>query len=727
MPASLSFPRPVAADSNRLWPVLALALSVCIGVVLTPQLVTPVLAVCAPDGVPGVDVNCTGTDTDGYEVPATGVLAIVVDSGALVTDTTGGPAPGIAVIDGSNGPVSSFLNNGSVVATINDHDGVFLPVVTTGDVVNNGTITGTGIGNGLTIGILQAGRLINRGTITGDGGFLSFNDIAAIENSGSFVGTDDDAITVLGTITSLVNNGLLMGDDDGVDAFDIGTLINSGTIIGVDDGVDADNGGGTGRLVLLINSGTIRGGDDNDFSDNGVAALHIVELINSGLIQGGGTPTTGYAIEQRGIGNTQLTLNAGSVIVGFIDLGNGANTLNIGQGLSLNSLFDGFFGPGDLPALGSVDGHLVAFTDATVPIDTRQIVAVDLSAFASFDDALDLLTRSIGQSLLRRPSPGTAPANQQLPAAFWPSRPARSLPFDAALVQPMEPRSHVWIDSYGSMRLANSDRVGGDFAHLLGGLIGGFDGRVGDATTIGAHAGFGAATATNDTDTQTVDYRSYFAGIQAQGAHGTVSWDASLTAGYNDYDANRQAANNLVVGGLETANASFGGWFVTPQLSVTRLADNPWRDVAWGDLLGSPQLEKALTLRYSGLFLDGYTETGTTNPLTASAHQIHLASTRASVAVPFTGHWADGASAEVKFIGGMEGSARLSDDTISGTLLGQRVTTSLQDDRIVGRVFTGMSAEYARQDLSIVGRAETSIDTTGSFDLSASLGIRIAF
>jgi hypothetical protein len=526
-------------DTHRLG-LAALAVCITFSILAMPlPFIGATLAwsACAPDLASGVDVTCTGTDTDGYDVPAGGIGNLVVEYGALVTDTTAGPiAPSFDfVIDGRSDAVASFTNNGTVEATFSRRAGVVLATITVGDFVNTGTIIGAFDFFGVSIGSLLNGGITNLGAIAGQGGLFVDSDTSSINNSGTITGggssgveidgsletfsntglvsgaeglvvQDDltsltnggtltgtvfEGVLVGGTIASLTNTGLIFGEDDAIEAHDITNLTNFGLISGDDDGIDVDGGGpdnnetsvishlvnhGTiqgnddgidvGTLTSLVNTGTIAGGTTDGLNNAGIAAAAITSIVNSGTISAGSPNDLGYAIEERGPlaaanENTSLTLNAGSILIGYVDLGGGTNTLNIGQGRSLNSTFDGDIALSTLPVLGNTNGALVAFLDTPGIPDERQIVAVDQSAFLGLDDALVALTAGIGQTVQGRQTalrsdPALGFANSFAAAEETSLAAFSDLDLDGA---PHLNPNRFWIEGFGAYRQDDGNRV----------------------------------------------------------------------------------------------------------------------------------------------------------------------------------------------------------------------------------------------------------------------------
>jgi hypothetical protein len=193
---------------------------------------------------------------------------------------------------------------------------------------NSGTITSSLSGASSTI-FLDIGKtmlsLTNSGTISSSASNNTFGAIhlsatsvlTTLTNTGTIT-SNEDAIFVNGTITTLTNSLTISGGTNSVvedggngivvnDSGLISNLTNSGTITGNQrDGIDQ-----LGTITLLTNSGTIRAlGFDGINNDNGAVAgqATISTLNNSGTIRG----------NRHGIGQddgliTSLT-NTGSII-----------------------------------------------------------------------------------------------------------------------------------------------------------------------------------------------------------------------------------------------------------------------------------------------------------------------------------------------------------------------------------------------------------------------------
>ncbi|CAN0562662.1 unnamed protein product, partial [Laminaria digitata] len=223
--------------------------------------------------------------------------------------------------------------------------------------------------------------LINSGNITSSSSdAIRADTISSLINSGSITSRDSIGIFVNDTISNLLNSGTITSNTNAIIGATISSLINNGTITGRLTGIVAG-----GDITSLTNSGII-----TSSTNYAIRADTITSLTNGGTITGGT-----YAIWENGAGNTQLTLLAGSVIEGDIDLGGGINMLSVGPGLSLATTIE------ELDAVGSTsDSPFV--TDVT-GVNTL-VVVVDPTSFGLTDERLADLTGGIFGVLSSRQS-----------------------------------------------------------------------------------------------------------------------------------------------------------------------------------------------------------------------------------------------------------------------------------------------------------------------------------
>jgi fibronectin-binding autotransporter adhesin len=271
-------------------------------------------------GVAGVDISSAG--------------GTIINRG-LITQSSEGFTDAAAIMNGGylyNQAAGTSAGAGVISGYAN---GVIGNGTTALDIVNNGTIIGTGVNvgpwtNGIILG--AAGGTITNGTgalINGaDGnGILSNNGGLVINNSGTISG---------GRYAIDSYNYLTMGSNLGV------SVTNSGTIAGGNGGIYA----GTG-YTTIHNTGLINGADGN-----GVEIEAAGSVYNTGIIAGTGSGIFGGtgAIDVSNFG--QIT---GSFVSG-VNLNAGGAVYNSGVGV-ISGVYDGVYiegGVGSVTNLGLI-------------------------------------------------------------------------------------------------------------------------------------------------------------------------------------------------------------------------------------------------------------------------------------------------------------------------------------------------------------------------------------
>ena len=268
----------------------------------------------------------------------------------------------------NNGPISSWINNGTVSGTDNSTDsgtGFFQYISTINSLVNNGTISGTN----------KAFYIYANGNID------SFANSASGVISGA--GLSDPAIYLNARISNLSNAGLIQGAFNGIHIGSVGyieVLNNSGTISGSDaKGIlnegyigtinnlnsgtisagnsDAGKSGisNSGTINTLYNSGNISIGDSagNGVYNNGTIAF----LTNSGNITAGVSPYFGVIYNDTS-GNIGTLNNSGFITVG----NNGNGIANYGTISSMTN--SGVITSGQLGAGLDSEGSIGSLTNS---------------------------------------------------------------------------------------------------------------------------------------------------------------------------------------------------------------------------------------------------------------------------------------------------------------------------------------------------------------------------
>lgn len=629
-----------------------------------------------------------------------------VDNGGRIT---GGTGSGIEVMSGL---IYDFDNLGTGVI-IGGADGI--NTGNTVDVVgmsNAGTIAGiTGAGISLSNGTLENFRNMAGGHVGGlTYGILVDNNgmISDLWNAGMIVGGESAVqVRTAGSFDGLTNmaGGLIHGGQFGVSAgtanltngMNAGTIsaessgaiggaalftentldgfTNTGLIENVGTGIQV-NGVSGGIITDFVNSGTINAASTGGASHAVLANGQLASLTNSGRIF---SDLTGFALLERLTGGTDLTLLPGSVIQGRIDIegdGAGANNLFVGKGLNLATTFES-----GLPDMIETHGALLE-TDAGAGL----VAVADPSALAAQDNALSNLTSAISgiwRGALDEPDAGTGPK--------------------------------IWAEGFGTVAQTRGTGASADVDHRFGGVVFGAQSLFGD-TQLGFFGGLSAnAIEVAVGNGQTIDTAGYFAGAYGRYDTGGFQIDFGLTGGMGTNSSERLVANNLVLGGLETAAGSFDSYFVAPEVTIGT------------ELQASGRMFKpSASLRYGFVHAGGYTESGTVAPLTVSDRSSHVLDARLQIAMPVVLEFSD---TQVEVRTGIDGRMHVGGGSFDVTLLGN--TTPGFDPGGASSSIGGFAGASVSRTLNETTRfffsAEIGMGSETAFRANADAGIKVEF
>ncbi|WP_136659858.1 autotransporter outer membrane beta-barrel domain-containing protein [Nitratireductor sp. XY-223] len=623
------------------------------------------------NGTGALSITTTGTVTGGLN----GIHAINSGTGGLTVEATGSVS-GLGItsagIKADNGASSLGDLTVSAVDATGGNTGIFA--------VNRGAgaanIRATGTVSGGSIGI-QAVNMSSGTALTISAADVTGGNFGIIANNS---GTGALKITTTGTVTGQNLDGLYAENTAGSDL-----MISVANVSGGVDGIEAVNFG-AGSATRIWITGTVMG--ETAYGINlSDPALDGTSVVNDGTIIGGG----GTSIYFSGTTDFALTLLANNNIQGLIDLGTGTNTLNVTEGLSLVYTFAEAFDLNDVNAYGSAKA-----------VSGTQVAVAGSSTLGAQDAFLAHLTGGIFGAVQNRLSGvrSTTVTTSAYGTSAGQDKPARS----------------AWVQGFGAYRHDNGDDMTLDTSQWLGGGAGGADGLLRDDLRVGFFAGGAYGRIEAQADAQTTDSTTAFAGAYAELTRNGLIIDLALTAGYSEYDQDRRVLNNMVAGGFETATADFGGWFISPELTVTKPVE----------LMGQP-LEASVGLRYAGLFIDGYTETGSSAPVTVDDGMVNIGVARLQLAAPKTQRLENGATLLTRIKGGIEGRTDFGGDSFDGFLLGQPVSFDSGDGNAIGG-FAGLSGEYATPGgLILQAGVEGLIETGGSYQFSGQVGTKFEF
>jgi hypothetical protein len=452
---------------------------------------------------------------------------------------------------------NSVTNKGSLSTKGNNAIGIY-SIGTDATISNEGTISTEGLfGYGISSSGTDA-TISNEGTIStvekGASGISSFGAGATISN--------------LGTITTVGDNA------HGIFSFGAGaTISNLGTITTVGDnahGIFSERDDAT-----INNSGSISA------SEFGSAAIRSTgdnaTINNSGSISASGFGSAAIRSIRMGPTNTTLNLLPGSQIMGRIDLG------SVGDNDTAN-----VYG-------GSVSANLTFENTENINIfgagvrSGNSVITVDTTGESTRGVALAGMTSSVHGIISQRMN--QTPQYQPIQVAALEVSPGMLY---------TERKPIAWAQFFGGTfnRDAEGDALGYDYDHA--GVNVGYEWDVTE-TRFGLMGGF----VKSDTDTEASSFSSgasnFYVGAYGNRKFGGVSMTGSLIAGYSDVDNKRRVIDNL--NGVETATSDFDSFFVSPSVTLASaytLTDH------W-------EFRPSTNLSYSMAWLDGYSETGTSN------------------------------------------------------------------------------------------------------------------
>jgi hypothetical protein len=731
---------------------LATVLAVSLGIIWLPG---EAWATCTPAApVNNADVTCTGTTTEqnapnGYGTNTDTGNAITVAPGASVTGTGSGIVFDTGTVTNSGtisgGNFGIFANTTATITNFGTITGAGLEAIgaITANVTNFGTVTGAFNGIGAT-----TANVTNFGTITGVGFHgISAVGTANVTNSGTIMGANSgigaDTANVknsgaisggnfgigANTTATVVNSGTITGTGiDGIFSANAASVTNSGTITGAFNGIDAIT------TAIVTNSGTISGG-----SGSGVTANGNVTVTNSGTISGGtygifsnaaatvtnsGTISGGTValVFFGGAANT-LTLLPGSTIIGEIQLNGGGDTVNF-RGGNHNLTFD------------TLAGATVTGTTPFV-VSGNRVVAIDPTPFAMAGRTLLDFSRAVSSAVPDIEgsfTTSTAAADSSsalafagpdaLPAAKIPGLSAyaddSTLPFKSPTVV-YGNGTALWARGFAGEREQDADGAMLKTRNrFYGGLLGG-GWQVRPDLRLGLFAGAGETRSTVYPGYGEIESRLVFAGLT-----GRYSWGASflrfgVQGGHSSNDSTRNINNNLVAGGIENAAARFNGWYVTPEATFGH-------HVALGSVGGGAYtLTPSLNVRYLHASLNGYTETGTTAPLTVGGRTVDSFEERAQLKLTRTQVFAPGEALKTSLFGGALADQRVGGNTIDAVLLGQAIPFATPGNDSVWGGFGGASLEWRTGRVTLFASAEYLTLSDSSSVLSGQGGVRVAF
>lgn len=684
--------------------------------------------VCSSSPYTSGDLTCTNTGT----INTTG-------TNGMDTNATGGSA--------------SATNYGTITAV-----GNVFGMSTTSDVgnattVNSGTInlSGNFTGGIATSTDIGAATTTNRGTVNVEGtnsfgistqaGFgpptsvpimATTNNLGTVNVSGNDsrgIGTEVGVDGGHGTTTTNNFGNVNVTGFSTVGIFTQADAVGSGIADAVTNnyGSVTVNGGrgigiattASGGNATVINSGII-----NVMGPNTVGvymgSTGTSLLVNSGVIAAYGGTAIQFA-DSCGCDPATLTLLPGSFIIGPIHMLGAGDTVNVfagNQNLTFNTL----------------SGVTV---NGTVPfvVSGNRIASVDPTGFAVTDRSLMDFTHAVSGMLDGRVAgagqaaggagvlgfAGSDDSPSRFDDAFarvlgYAKAPDSTMFFKNPTVTGPDGTT-VWAKGFYGQRFQNQDGpILRNVTNFLGGAIGA-DRLTRPDLRLGRFAGGGAIDTSIDLNMGKVDSDIGFAGVYGRKYYGPAFVDFALLGGYTANRSTRNVNNNLLANGLETATASFGGWFVSPEVATGYHYDFA---PGWA-------VTPAAHLRYLAAGYNGYTESGSTADMTVGSRILQNTEERADVTLTRTMDW-NASRLELGLTLGAIGQQRAGSGTVNATLLGQALAFATPGRSDVAGGYVGASADWhMRNGLSLFASTEYQALSDSSSTVTGMAGLRYGF
>jgi hypothetical protein len=676
-----------------------------------------------PCALAGTNQTCTNSTT-----LSGGAIGLIDTATLTLTNTASGTITG--TIRSINAVTANVTNSGIIQSTDLSSSGI---VATDINLTNSGTIRGGEkaiFGNSWPTSKVN---VVNSGAITAHGyGIWSDGDLN-LTNSGTIQTAAGAAVISFNAANisnsgTIVNTGGSFGNGAGV-WFETGSLTNSGTIRAVDaiavmttSGVNIVNSGlieasGINASAIITTDGNIKNSGIIRASQNGIATFGTINLTNSGTIAGGYAALyfgNGFVSPTSGV----LTLLRGSHIVGAILTNGGSTTVNFRTG-NQNLNFDTLAG---------------ATITSTTPYAVRgnQAATVDVTAFAANWRSLTDFTRGVSDAV-----PVFAGGNAPL-AFAGPDAPSRvedafaAIPglvsayageaavFKAPTLSYADGAT-VWARGFAGQRIQQQDGLVLRTANQFYGGMLGTDFAARPDLHTGLFLGGGKTRTSIYFNQGGTDTDLLFGGAYARYDIGTSFLHGAVQGGGSRNASMRTVNNNLAANGIENAAASFNGWYVSPELTLGhRLALGRLADATY-------TLTPSVRVRYLYGAFDGYTETGTTAPLTIGSQSVSTMEERGELKLTRSVTLNPQNQLSTSLTGGVLGTQRLGSPTINAALLGQAIPFATPGKTDAWGGFGGLGLEWRRRNVSFFSAGEYLALSDKSNVISGRAGLRVAF
>jgi outer membrane autotransporter protein len=208
-----------------------------------------------------------------------------------------------------------------------------------------------------------------------------------------------------------------------------------------------------------------------------------------------------------------------------------------------------------------------------------------------------------------------------------------------------------------------------------------------------------------------------FAGVYGRKQLGAAFVDFALLGGHTGNNTTRNINNNLVANGQESATASFGGWFFSPEVAAGYRYD----------LAPGWSLTPAARLRYLVASYDGFTESGSTANMTAAGRTLQNAEERGDVTLTRT-LLSDAGRLQLGLTAGVLGQQRTGSGTVNAVLLGQALAFATPGKSNIAGAYAATSLDWRmKSGIALFAAAEYTAMSDSSSTVTGRAGVRVGF
>ncbi|MGE3146215.1 MAG: autotransporter outer membrane beta-barrel domain-containing protein, partial [Pseudorhodoplanes sp.] len=275
----------------------------------------------------------------------------------------------------------------------------------------------------------------------------------------------------------------------------------------------------------------------------------------------------------------------------------------------------------------------------------------------------------------------------------------------------------IWTNAFGGFRNQQAD--GPNLASRstgYGGAIG-IDGQWRPDLRVGAFIGAGQGSFDVDRNSQSIDSDYVYGGVYGRFEWLTHFLDWAVQAGRSDNKSRRLVANNMAPGGLETASASYDGWYVSPEIAYgVRIPIN-----------ANMTLTPTARVRYLAGQFDAYNETGSAQTLSVGTRNLQNLEERFELALTLYEPMSAGIVKTTATLGALA-QQRIGDRTIDTVLIGQDLAFAPPGQNSGFGGFAGLAFDYRiTSSANIYGGVEAAIMDDRSTTATARGGVRVRF